>query len=79
MIRIIWQSGFVMFTYQIERQLPSGSWTVHRDGQRFRDPDAAWQLVYEIMPWLPGMRLRLRAFRVDPYESTTKYLYPNRC
>jgi len=67
-----------MLTYQIERQLPGGSWTVHRDGKGFKDPDAAWQLVYEFMAWLPGTRLRLRAFRADPYESTTKYLYPNR-
>jgi len=66
-----------MLTHQIERQLPGGSWTLHRDGQRFKDPDAAWQLVYEIMAWRPGTRLRLRAFRTDPYESTTKYLYPN--
>lgn len=67
-----------MITYQIERQLPGGSWTLLRGGQRFKDSDAAWQLVYGSMAWLPGTRLRLRAFRVDPYESTTKYLYPNR-
>ncbi len=63
-------------TYQIERQLSGGSWTLHRDGQRFKCPDAAWQLLYEFMAWRPGTRLRLRAFRTDPYESTTKYLYP---
>ena len=66
-----------MLTYQIERQLPGGSWTLHRDGHRFKDPDAAWQLVYDTMAWRPEMRLRLRAFLVDPYESTTKYLYPS--
>ncbi len=66
-----------MLTYQIERQLPGGSWTLHADGQRFKHPDAAWQMVYEIMAWRPGKRLRLCAFRTDPYESTTQYLYPN--
>jgi len=67
-----------MITLQIERQLAGGSWTLHCDGKKFKDPDAAWQLLYEFMAWLPGTRLRLRAFRNDPYESTTKYLYPNR-
>ena len=67
-----------MLNYQIERQLSGGSWTLHRDGQRYKDPDAAWQMVYETMAWRPETRLRLRAFRGDPYESTTKYLYPNR-
>jgi hypothetical protein len=66
----------IVITLQIERQLPGGSWTLHGDGRKFKDPDAAWQLLYEIMAWLPGTRLRLRAFRSDPYESTTKYLYP---
>ena len=66
-----------MLTYQIERQLSGGSWTLHRGGQSFKDPDAAWKLLYETMAWLPGTRLRLRAFLVDPYESTTKYLYPS--
>jgi hypothetical protein len=67
-----------MLTYQIERQLPGGSWTLHADGQRFKKPDAAWQLVYAFMDWLPGTRLRLCAFRTDPYESTAQYLYPDR-
>jgi hypothetical protein len=67
-----------MITLQIERQLSGGSWTLHGDGRKFKDPDAAWQLLYEIMAWRPGTRLRLCAFRTDPYESTTEYLYPNR-
>lgn len=66
-----------MLTYQIERQLPGGAWALHRGGQRFKDPDTAWQMVYGTMAWRPGMRLRLRAFRRDPYESTAKYLYPS--
>ena len=74
--RVIWQDGYVMFTLQIERQLPSGAWTLHCDGRRFKDADEAWKLVYGIMDWRPGMRLRLCAFRKDPYESTAKYLYP---
>ena len=68
----------VMFTLQIERQLPSGAWTVHCDGRRFKDPDKAWKLVYGIMAWRPGTRLRLCAFRTDPYESAAKYIYPDR-
>ena len=67
-----------MITLQIERQIPGGSWTLHADGQRFKNPDAAWQQVYAIMAWRPGARLRLRAFQTDPYESTTQYLYPDR-
>jgi hypothetical protein len=63
--------------HQIERQIPGGSWALHGDGERFKDPDAAWQRVYEFMTWRPRSRFRLRAFLTDPYESTTKYLYPN--
>jgi len=68
----------VMFTLQIERQLPSGAWTLHCDGRRFKDHDEAWELVYGLMAWRPEMRLRLCAFRTDPYESTAKYIYPDR-
>jgi hypothetical protein len=56
-------------TYQIERQRAAGSWTLHRGGQKFKDSDAAWEMLYQTMAWRPGMRLRLRAFRKDPYES----------
>jgi hypothetical protein len=36
-------------------------------------------MLYQTMAWRPGMRLRLRAFRKDPYESAAKYLYPTSC
>jgi len=66
-------------TYQIERQRAAGSWTLHRGGQKFKNSDAAWKMLYQTMAWCPGMRLRLCAFRTDRYESTTKYLYPTSC
>jgi len=68
-----------MMTYQIERQRAAGSWTLHRGGQKFKDSDAAWEMLYQTMAWCPGMRLRLCAFRTDRYESATKYLYPTSC
>jgi hypothetical protein len=66
-------------TYLIERQRAAGSWSLHRGGQRFKDADAAWNMLYQTMAWRPDMRLRLCAFRNDPYESTAKYLYPASC
>ena len=68
-----------MMTYRIERQRAGGSWTLHRGGQKFKDSDAAWKMLYQTMAWRPGMRLRLCAFRTDPYESAAKYLYPTSC
>ena len=63
-------------TYQIERQRAAGSWTVHRGGQKFKDSATAWKMLHHTLAWRPDMRLRLCAFRTDPYESTAKYLYP---
>jgi hypothetical protein len=55
------------------------STVVGRNSKTLTPPDAAWEMLYQTMAWCPGMRLRLRAFLTDPYESTTKYLYPASC
>jgi hypothetical protein len=43
-------------TYQIERQRAAGSWTLHRGGQKFKNSDAAWEMLYQTMAWCRPLR-----------------------